>query len=188
MDYAINIRLEALDQASEAATFDMLLKVFNKFRLSFRNYIEVEFRRNPGFLLILKKKPRVLDDFKKETDLEFVQLDIDSLCASIAPDIFDKHAMLFHDDILCWKQERFSEFRERVIFCDYHDTEYVKSLIKTYTPEERKKIWQPYFDVISYDKKYKVSIIDTSGKPAGMLVPPHDVIRQQLLAPAEQSL
>lgn len=182
-NYAINIQLESLDPTGETVTFDTLIRVFNKFKISFRSFIEIEFMKTPCFLEILDKKPRVLEDIKRETELMIVQLNIEELYISIAPDLIETEEPLFEDEILCWKKAKFDKFRQTVIFCNYHDSLSIEKIMTEYDLSERIKIYKPIFDVISYDKNYKLNILGSSNRIIGMFIPPHDVIRKKLLTP-----
>ncbi|MDP4191401.1 MAG: hypothetical protein Q8858_07555 [Bacteroidota bacterium] len=185
---AINIQLESLDPEGDALTFDTLIRVFNRFKASFRNFIEIEFLRTPYFLEIMKRTPRVLEDLKRDTELAIVQMNIDELFISFVPDLLEEETPLFPDEVLLWKRDRFEKFRQIVIFCNYHDTFAVNKILSEYSLSERIKIYKPIFDVISYDKNYKVNIIGSSKRIIGMFIPPHDVIKKQILSPAKPGI
>ncbi|MGE5680243.1 MAG: hypothetical protein ACM34K_05120 [Bacillota bacterium] len=184
-NYAINIQMESLNPMEETVTFDTLIRVFNKFKTSFKNFIEIEFLRTAYFREILKIKPRALEDMKHGTELAIVRINIEELFISIAPDLSEDEEPLFTDELLCWKKEKFSEFKQKVIFCNYHDPFSIEKIMTSYELTERIKIYKPIFDVISYDKAYKINILGPSNKLIGMFIPPHDVIRKKLLSPVK---
>lgn len=182
IDYAIRIRLESLDPESSSVTFETLIKVFNKIKRSFLNFVEIEFLRNTNFKTIYQNKPRVLENFKKDFELTVQNIDIDRLTAAIAPDIAEYNETLFPHEILLWKWEKFNSFKEDVIYGDYHNPVFIKLIAEKYNQEERVKIFKPIFDAISYDKEYKVIFIDSTTNSVRMFVPPHDIIKRQILS------
>ncbi|MGE5456956.1 MAG: hypothetical protein ACM3RX_01235, partial [Methanococcaceae archaeon] len=60
--YSFRIQIKPLD-TNESISLETLLKVFNKLKLSFRNFVEVQFLMNPHFYEIQKGNPAALDDF-----------------------------------------------------------------------------------------------------------------------------
>lgn len=182
IEYAIRIRLESLDPLSNSVTFETLIKVFNKIKRSFLNFVEIEFLRNNNFKAIYLNKPKVLENFKKDFELSVQNIDIDRLSAAIAPDIAEYNETLFPHEILLWKWEKFSVYKEEVIYGDYNNPTFIKEIIEKYTYEERCKIFKPIFDAISYDKDYKVIFIDSTTDSVRMFIPPHDIIKRQILS------
>ncbi|MGE5353349.1 MAG: hypothetical protein ACM3P0_14800 [Acidobacteriota bacterium] len=183
--YSFNIHLESLDPDSGEIEFDILLRVFSKLKSSFRSFIEIEFLKNETFRSLYCRKPSILESFKKETELMVISMDIDSLQASIAPDLTEHEASLFEHEILCWKREKFNDYKEDVIYLNYHEASSVRRILGKYNTAERIKIYKPVFDVIAYDKNYRISLLDFSGKCCGMIVPPPDVVKKQIIQPAE---
>ncbi|MGE5429950.1 MAG: hypothetical protein ACM3QX_02690 [Syntrophomonadaceae bacterium] len=183
--YAFSIHLESLDPDAGQIEFDILLRVFSKLKSSFRSFIEIEFLKNETFRDLYCRKPSILESFKKETELMVLSMDIDSLRASIAPDLTEHDASLFEHEILCWKREKFNAYKEDVIYLNYHEASSVKRIVSSYSTAERVKIYKPVFDVIAYDKNYRISLLDDSGKCCGMIVPPPDIVKKQIIRPAE---
>lgn len=183
--YAFSIHLESLDPDAGQIEFDILLRVFSKLKSSFRSFIEIEFLKNETFRDLYCRKPSILEAFKKETELMVLSMDIDSLRASIAPDLTEHDASLFEHEILCWKREKFNAYKEDVIYLNYHEASSVKRIVSSYSTAERVKIYKPVFDVIAYDKNYRISLLDDSGKCCGMIVPPPDIVKKQIIRPAE---
>ncbi|HEX2961614.1 MAG TPA: hypothetical protein VHO43_07470 [Ignavibacteriales bacterium] len=183
--YSFNIHLESLDPDSGQIEFDILLRVFSKLKSSFRSFIEIEFLKNETFRDLYCRKPSILESFKKETELMVLSMDIDSLQASIAPDLTEREASLFEHEVLCWKREKFNDYKEDVIYLNYHEASSVRRIVSKYNTAERIKIYKPVFDVIAYDKNYRISLLDTSGKCCGMIVPPPDIVKKQIIQPAE---
>ncbi|HEX2868296.1 MAG TPA: hypothetical protein VHO03_14720 [Ignavibacteriales bacterium] len=183
--YSFNIHLESLDPTVGVIEFDILLRVFSKLKSSFRSFIEIEFMKNETFRSLYCRKPAILEAFKKESELMVLSMDIDSLQASIAPDLTQHEETLFEHEILCWKREKFNAYKEDVIYLNYHEASSVKRIVMKYNTAERIKIYKPVFDVIAYDKNYRISLLDTSGKCCGMIVPPPDIVKKQIIQPAE---
>ena len=182
---AFNIHLESVDPGSGNIEFDTLLRVFSKLKSSFRCFIEVEFLKNENFRSLYCRKPGILESFKKESELLVLSMNIDLLQASIAPDLIEHEDSFFEHEILCWKREKFSAYKEDVIYLNYHEASSVRRIISKYNTAERIKIYKPVFDVISYDKNYKISLLDAAGKCCGMIVPPPDIVKKQIIQPAE---
>ncbi|MCU7497456.1 MAG: hypothetical protein HF314_09940 [Ignavibacteria bacterium] len=186
--YAFNIQLESLDPGSGPLEFDTLLRVFSKLKSSFRSFIEIEFLKNETFKSLLCRKPGILEAFKKETELMVLSMDIDSLRASIAPNLAEHDDVLFEHEILCWKREKFQAYKDDVIYLNYLDASSVRRILDSYSSAERIKIYKPVFDIIAYDKDYKISLLDAAGKCCGMIVPPPDVVKRQIIQPSSESL
>lgn len=180
-EYSLNVQLESLDTAENILPFDTLIRFFSKLKQSFRCFVEIEFLKNEEFRKIYLGKPGILESFKKDFDLMIVFLNLETLQASIAPDLIEHEESLFQHEIFCWKREKFNVYKEDVIYLDYHDSQAVKKIFNKYTASERVKIYKPVFDVISYDKNYKVNLLDPTDKICGMILPPPDIIKKQII-------
>lgn len=181
MKEPVTIQLEPLDNNQPLkADFDTLIRLFSKFRRSFRSFVEICFLRNEHFGEVYCGRAGIVEEFRKECELNIVFLDIDSLTISFSP-VFKDDDFLFVDEVNEWKKETFGLYKQQVIYCDYHSTSFIRNLLQHYQPEERMKIYRPVFDAVSYDKNYKLNLMGPDGKPEGMFIPPLDIIRYQII-------
>jgi hypothetical protein len=89
--------------------------------------------------------------------------------------------MLFTDDLLEWKRDIWFLFNTTVIHADFNNLDILKNIIQEYSQPERIKIFKPVTDILSYEKRYKINVLDNSFALKGILLPFHDLVKAKLL-------
>ena len=134
---AINFKIKPLDKDEDIVSVDTLIKVLSDIKKSFYHFAEHEFLSHPTFSKYLKRKPKLLQEFLDNFQLMVVDAKIGSYQSAVAPDVLVKEDPFFKDDILEFKRDTFSKYKEDVAYLDYQDQGSVNSIVAKYSEESR---------------------------------------------------
>ena len=186
LEYSINIQIKPKKTYSDLASLKTVITVLNNLHSSFRNYIKVEFLKHEEFNKIYEKDEKVLDNLIKEMELLIVDSKTGSYQTSVAPNLEDINYSLFDNDVLNWKRDKYNLYKADVLLADFEDLGFVENISRSYSPEERKIIYNPIFDAISDGKDYKINLLGKDReKIIRTLQPPSGIRKTQIIPKLE---
>lgn len=169
---AFRIHIEPLKTIDRAAKVETVVKVLSDIIESYENYIEVEFLKKEDFKKIFDSNSKVLETIKEDLSLLFIDLNIGSFEAALAPNLLELQPPFFSNEILEWKRETFEDYKGTVIQGDYEDPTYLQNIAHRYNEVERNKIFKPLFASLGDGKDYKVNLKDINRNIIRTIVPP----------------
>lgn len=159
-DIAFRIHIDPFKTVEHAAKVETVIKVLSDIYQSYNNYLEIEFLKNEEFKKVYDSNKKVLETIKEELSLLVVDLNFSSFEAALAPNLIELQSPIFKNEVLEWKRETFSEYRDVIICGDYDNANYLHKMAKKYNDDERVKIFKPLFSSFGDGKDYKVNIKD----------------------------
>ncbi len=160
---ALTFQIDPLNSIGHAAKLNTVIKVLSDINKSYYNFLEIEFLKNPDFKKEYNKNSKILDTFKESLDLLVVDVKFGSYETSVAPNLAEVQSPIFKNEVLQWKKEAFSDYKNIVVLGDYNNSSYTQKLVKRYNEEERAKIFQPLFSSIGDGKNYTLNIKSSTG-------------------------
>lgn len=174
-DIAFRIHIDPLKTVEHAAKVETVIKVLSDIQQSYSNYLEIEFLKNEQFKKAYDTNKKVLDTIKEELSLLVVDLNFGSFEAALAPDLIELQSPIFKNEVLEWKKETFSEYKDVIICGDYEDANYLRKVGKRYSEDERTKIYKPLFSSIGDGKEYRINVKTKNHKVLKVLIQPEKV-------------
>lgn len=171
-DIAFRIHIEPLKTVEHAAKVETVIKVLSDIYQSYNNYLEIEFLKNDEFRKVYESNKKVLDTIKEELSLLVVDLNFSSFEAALAPNLIELQSPIFKNEVLEWKREAFSDYKDIIICGNYENANYLHKVAKRYDDIERTKIFKPLFSSFGDGKDYKVNVKDKNHKILRTLVQP----------------
>ena len=171
-DIAFRIHIEPLKTVEHATKVETVIKVLSDIYESYNNYLEIEFKKNNEFLKAYERNNKVLDNIKNELSLLVVDLNFSSFEAALAPDILELQSPIFNNEIMEWKRDTYTDYKDVIINGNYEDSSYLYKVSERYNDYERSKIFKPLFSSFGNGKEYKLNIKDSNHKIIKTLVQP----------------
>jgi hypothetical protein len=171
-DIAFRIHIEPLRTVEHAVKVETVIKVLSDIYQSYNNYLEIEFLKNEEFKKVYDSNKKVLDTIKEELSLLVVDLNFSSFEAALAPDLMELQSPIFKNEVLEWKRETFSEYKDIIICGDYENTNYLHKVGKRYNENERVRIFKPLFSSFGDGKDYRINIKDKNHQILKALIQP----------------
>lgn len=158
---AINLRLQpATPKYSEAVFIEDILGVLRNIKISFQNFIEINFLQKFGVDTFGDRTDRIIAGLKKEFPLLYVNSKFASFGASISTDATIMSNDNYPQEIKEWKKNLFDEFKNDVIYLDYQKEKNIEKLTVKYSDKERNSIYKGITEIFSNTRSYKVSFTD----------------------------
>lgn len=169
----------------EGVGIDNIIATLQSIMESYLAFVDIEYEK-VNTQTDKKKLAKVIKALKQENALMVVDLKFESCGMALSP-----NTNLFHNPIpsisnqLEWKKDTFAQFKEDVIKGDFNNTDYLERITKSYTPNQRQRIFKPFVDDVINKKGIGISFgigsnkCDiTPQKPAkksyAIIVPPTD--------------
>lgn len=171
-DIAFRIHINPLKTVEHAAKVETVVKVLSDIYQSYNNFLEIEFLKNDEFRKAYESNKKVLDTIREELSLLVVDLNFSSFEAALAPNLIELQSPIFKNEVLEWKRETFSDYKDIIICGDYENANYLHKVAKRYDNIERTKIFKPLFSSFGDGKDYNVNIKDKNHKILRTLVQP----------------
>jgi len=171
-DIAIRIHIEPLKTVENAAKVETVIKVLSDISDSYNNYLEIEFSKNEQFKKLYEKNNKIFNTIKEELALLVVDLNFSSFEAALAPDLLVQQTEMFSNDVLDWKFDTFSEYKDGIINGDFENDYYIDKVAEKYNELERERIFRPLFSSIGTGKDYRINIKDNNHNIIKALIQP----------------
>lgn len=171
----IYLSVQSDDVPAKTMRLSTLVRLLNDINRAWMGLIEVEFFKRPDFKNAWLRNNRVLDTIKDELELLVLWQKGNQLLLS--PNLVEAQQGLFKDAVQEWKQETYLHFKEKVIYADYLDANYLKYVVSYYTQKDRLRIFQPLLAASGEGKNYRVLLHSATGK-----------VQKALRFPADESV
>jgi len=160
---SLRFHIDPVNTVGHAAKVETIIKVLSDINKSYKNFLGVEFKKNPEFLKATSGNTSLMESFINELDLLAVDLDFGSFDIAVAPNIVEKQSPLFNDDVLNWKKSSFKDYKQ-LISGDFRNHQYMEKVSTRYSEKERKEIYKPLFNSIGSPSDYSINIKNNAGK------------------------
>ncbi len=162
---AIKFQIDPKMSIGHAARIDTVIRVLNNINKSYKSFLKIEFDKNDDYKKIFKDNEKIIKQFLDELDLLIVDVKFDSFSSALAPNIFEKQIPLFKSDTFKWKKEVFSQYKEKILYGNYDDTDYIKTISKRYNEEEKNSIFSPLFSGLNHSRDYDILLLSEKYQP-----------------------
>jgi hypothetical protein len=142
-----------------AVYLDNVVEVLRRLKDSFLNYVEIDFGKN--FASEDYKEPeKLLASLRNEANPLLVGLKFSSFAASISSDLVVM-AKQYSPEINAWKRDVFLRYKSEVFeAANYESEQAAEQLADPYTPQERRRIFQPVVELFKESNEYSVALTD----------------------------
>ena len=166
-----------------AVYLDNVIEVLKRVKESFLNFVEIDFWKNfhnAGF----KEPDKLLAGLRSEANPLLVNLKFSSFAASISSDLVVM-ARQYTPEINTWKREVFARYRTEVFEAsNYESEEAAKQIAEPYTPQERRRIFQPVVELFKESNNYSLALTDSQFRQKRRVYKPVAKRVRNILIPA----
>ena len=158
---ALNVRIKPKNPTyGSAVMLDTIIDVLRKLRESFRNFLDIDFRKSFSEQKFPNQE-KLLASLRNEAVLLLSNVKFTSFSASIAPDL-RVMTSIYTDEITEWKSGIFDRFKSDVFQMGYDSIPELKPLTERYSNEERRLIFNPIVDLFKDSNSYNFTLTDAS--------------------------
>ena len=156
-EQAIYFKVESEPQYGGGVGIDDVLQVLENLKKSYAEFIQIEYDRINTQTDKAKLK-KIREGLTQENALVIVDLKFGSFESAISPDfVTNRHQVPSISNLQDWKLETFTTYKSLVIDSDYNEDGFLKKIESRYTPEQRKRIYEPVLNGILKRKSAKVA-------------------------------
>lgn len=146
---------------SHTLELDHIWQFLKNLSLSFSNYVKIKFSKKfeKHFVQNEAKMNRAANKLLEYSQLRLVDLQFDSFCFGVSIDTMMGNQSIDIQEVIAWRKEIMATYKKEVIGIYYSSKEDIDFVLQTFTPEERKKIFEPYIKGIN-KHEYTLSLTD----------------------------
>lgn len=184
-EQAIYLKVESEPKYGGGVGIDDVLQVLENLKKSYAEFVQIEYDRINTETDKTKLK-KIREGLLQENALVIVDLNFGSFEGAIAPDfVTNHHQVPSISNLQDWKLEAFSTYKTLVIESDYNEDGFLEKVESRYTPDQRKRIYDPVVNGILQRKSAKVFFRTRSNDSLRRLHSPKQR-SIEILAPAMQ--
>jgi len=161
---AISLQIEGLEGVGHAIPVQTLIKILTRIQSSFNNYIEIGVSKNPELAQGKEITPALIALIQDKLQLLVLKVQPGSVVMRMSPDTNNLQGFLFAKTAAEWQATVFEEYKNEVVAPIYTPT-FVDSIAEKYEPEERKRIYKPFFEAVGLGQEkvpYRINLIDNN--------------------------
>lgn len=163
---AISLQIEGLEGVGHAVPVQTLIKVLTRLQSSFNNYIEVGIQKNPDLAQGKEITPELVTLIQDKLQLLILKVQPGSVVMRMAPDMTNLQGYLFAKSAADWQAMVFESYKQEVVAPAYTPS-FIDSIAEKYNPEERKKIYRPFFEAVGLGQEkvpYRINLVENTEK------------------------
>jgi hypothetical protein len=161
-EQAIYLKVESEQKYGGGVGIDDVLHVLENLKKSYAEFVQIEYDRINTQTDQAKLK-KIREGLSQENTLVIVDLKFSSFESAVAPDfVTNRHQIPSISNMQDWKLDAFTTYKTLVIESDYNEDGFLKKIESRYTPEQRKRIYEPVINGILKRKNTSVSFKNRS--------------------------
>lgn len=147
----ISPNVEESRKYSGTVEADDAIEFLKNITSSYINYVGSEFEKRFKFQYSIDTLPKLVKKLKEELRPRIVDLRYSSFSVAISPDTTMEKNSVKGDKVEKWKENVIKDYKHDVFDINYNDQNEVQKIIEKFTVAERKKIFEPIFNILNND-------------------------------------